>query len=197
MINNKFGQVQIYTGDGKGKTTNKFGQVQIYTGDGKGKTTAATGIAVRAIGRGCKVFFGQFLKDGNSGEILALKKLAPDNFKHEAFGSGGFPCLGIEPPREADYIRAQNGLARIKESLRSGEYQMVIADEINVAIKCGLIMVYDLINIIEENRLTSELILTGRSLHPELAKTADLITEFRAIKHYYEKGVLAREGIEI
>ena len=168
------------------------GYVQVYTGGGKGKTTAAIGLAIRAAGAGFKVYMAQFLKNGDYSEIKALERFA-DLITVEQFGLGRFVKGQPEPE---DIEAARNGLETIKKILSSGKHQMVILDEANVAAVCGLISVDDLVAVIEQKPADVELILTGRGAVSQVIERADLVSEVKAVKHYYNKGVKARVGIE-
>lgn len=168
------------------------GYVQVYTGDGKGKTTAALGLAIRAAGAGLKVFIGQFIKMGEYSEIKALKRFA-DLITVEQFGIGG---LIKGQPSPEDVQAAQKGLARVKSIMASKEYHMVIMEEANVAAGLELLSVQDLIDIIESKPEEVELVITGRDADPAIIAEADLVTEMKEVKHYFQKGVSARVGIE-
>lgn len=168
------------------------GFIQVYTGDGKGKTTAALGLALRAIGHGAKIFIGQFMKNGDYGEIKALQNFN-GNVSIEQFGTGKFINGKISPE---DYHAFQHGIHTIKNVLTSGEYHLVILDEINMAVYCGLISAKELMAIVRQKSDDVELVFTGRYALPELIEVADLVTEMKEIKHYYNAGVLARSGIE-
>jgi len=167
------------------------GMIQVYTGKGKGKTTAALGLALRAAGAGFKVFIGQFLKKGSFSELKALERL--EGMEVEQFGSGRF--IGSTIRRE-DKQCAARGLARIREVINSGEYDLVVLDEINVALSFNLIEEVELLEIITQRPIHVEIVLTGRNAPQEILKQADLVTEMREIRHYYEDGVAARVGIE-
>ena len=168
------------------------GYVHVYTGNGKGKTTAAIGLAIRAVGAGMKVFIGHFLKAKWSSEHEALKKLYPD-IVVEMFGREGFVVKHIKPEDEASVLK---GIERIKEVLNSNSYDLVIMDEINVALHYNLVDLKDIIEIVKSKPEKIELILTGRNAHPSIIELADLVTEMKEIKHYSNIGVKAREGIE-
>jgi len=170
----------------------KKGYIQIYTGDGKGKTTAALGLALRAAGCGLKVFIAQFIKGIEYSEIKALKKYS-DNITVKQYGRG---CFIMREPEKEDFYAANNGLDEIKNIIKNGFYDIVILDEINIAVQLKLISIVDLIDIMENKPENIELILTGRGADEELIKRADLVTEMREIKHYYRSGVIARTGIE-
>ncbi len=171
----------------------KEGLVQVYTGDGKGKTTAALGLALRAAGRGMKVFIVQFLKGRLYGEIESVKRLS-DRIVIVQSGLDSFVKKG--EPTEEDIRLARRGLNLAAKAISSGEYDIVILDEINVAVELGVLSVDDVIPLIENKPGNIELILTGRYAPDEFLKRADLITEMRNIKHYYNSGVKMREGIE-
>jgi cob(I)alamin adenosyltransferase len=168
------------------------GYVQVYTGDGKGKTTAALGLAIRAAGAGFKVFIAQFLKKGDYSEIKALERFS-DLITVEQFGLGRF-VRGKPAPEDIE--AARTGLESIKKILASGKHQMVILDEANVAAVCGLVSIDDLLAVIEQKPPRVELILTGRGAAPQVIERADLVSEVKAIKHYFNDGVKARVGIE-
>ncbi|PIP35593.1 MAG: cob(I)yrinic acid a,c-diamide adenosyltransferase [Desulfobacterales bacterium CG07_land_8_20_14_0_80_52_14] len=168
------------------------GYVQVYTGNGKGKTTAALGLALRAVGAGLKVFIGQFIKLGEYSEIKALRRFS-DQIQVEQFGLGRF--LKGRPSPE-NIAAARKGLARIREVMASGQYQLIILEEANVAAKLGLITVQDILDIIEAKPDDVELVITGRHASRRIIDAADLVTEMKSIKHYFDKGVEARLGIE-
>ncbi|MFW5864235.1 MAG: cob(I)yrinic acid a,c-diamide adenosyltransferase [bacterium] len=168
------------------------GYVQLYTGDGKGKTTAAIGLAVRAAGAGLRVFFGQFMKSGPYNEITSLQKLAPQidvrQFGREEFVTGKASLQDITMARE--------GLHAAREAMTGGAYDLVILDEALVANFFHLFEAEDLLELIARKPETVELVLTGRRADPRLVDAADLVTEMRLVKHYYDQGVAARNGIE-
>ena len=170
----------------------KKGFVQVYTGDGKGKTTAVIGLSVRAAGAGLKVFIAQFIKAGDYSEIKALKKFS-DHITIRQFGQGRF-IRG--KPADEDITAAQKGLDAVKSAVLSGEYDIVVIEEGNVAVTCGLLSVRDLLDIIAMKPERVELVITGRGAEPSVIEKADLVTEMKEIKHYYQKGVQARVGIE-
>ncbi len=168
------------------------GYVQVYTGNGKGKTTAALGLAIRAAGAGLRVFIAQFIKMGDYSEIKALKRFS-DLITVEQFGLGRFTN---GKPRPEDIQAAQCGLDRIKEVMSSGKYSLVILEEANVAAKYGMLAVQDLLGLIINKPDNLELVITGRYASARIIENADLVTEMCDIKHYYRKGVRARIGIE-
>lgn len=170
------------------------GYVQVYTGDGKGKTTAAIGLAVRAVGAGLKVYIGQFIKEMEYGEIRMIRERVPE-ITAELFGTEA-GCIIDRAPDEKDRQAAREGLAHARESIRSGDYQVVILDELTIAIDLGLISPEEAIGLIEEKPDHVELIITGRNAPEEILARADLISEVREERHYYRQGVLSRRGIE-
>ncbi len=164
--------------------------IQVYTGNGKGKTTAALGLALRCAGAGKRVFFGQFIKGKEYSELAALKKL---KIKCEQFGRG---CFIRNKPQPADITCAQEGFIRLSGIIESGKFDLVILDEVNIAVKLGLLRCNDILELIKKTPEQTELVLTGRSCLPQIKKAADLVSEVREIKHYYRKGIKARKGIE-
>jgi cob(I)alamin adenosyltransferase len=170
------------------------GCVQVYTGNCKGKTTAALGLAFRAVGCGLKVVMVQFMKGGGPyGEHLAAARLAPDL---TIIPTGREGWVNKDNPAQEDIDLAVKALALAKEKLLSGEYDMVILDEVNGAIGFGLIPVDALLELLRLRPVQVELVLTGRNAHPQVIEAADLVTEMVEIKHYYKAGVPARRGIE-
>lgn len=174
------------------QATFQRGYVQVYTGDGKGKTTAAIGLAVRAVGAGLRVFVAQFVKSGRYSEIEALDRFA-GQVDCRQYGRG---CWLRGQPTEEDIQLARAGWAEVLKVIQSGEYQVVILDEADIATWFGLLTVDSLLELIDQKPPNVELVFTGRRADPRLIERADLVTEMREIKHYYQQGVLARKGIE-
>lgn len=170
----------------------KIGTVQIYTGDGKGKTTASIGAAVRAAGHGWKVFMIQFMKGRLYGEIASTEKL--DNITIEQHGRDEF--VDPENPEQIDIDLARKGWDRAREIAEAGEIDMLILDEINIAENFGLIKLQEILEFLRSKPPALELIMTGRRAHQELIEAADTVTEMREIKHHYAGSVKARKGIE-
>jgi cob(I)alamin adenosyltransferase len=169
------------------------GLVQIYTGNGKGKTSAAFGQSLRAIGRGLKVYVIQFIKGGfDYGELYIVEKLP--NLELRAFGHGKF--ITEKPPKKDDVKSAKDALDLAIKVVSSGDYDIVILDEINVALMLGLITLDSVIDLIKKKPKHVELILTGRGAHEKLIKAADLVTEMKEIKHPFKNGIPPRKGIE-
>jgi len=173
-------------------TQPKIGQVQVYTGDGKGKTTAALGLALRAYGAGRRVFVGQFCKGREVAEHAVLASLGERvTIRH----TGSCAFITDEPTAE-DIAAAQMMLAELMEALRSGAYDVVIADELNVALDLGLVSLADVHALLDARPGQVELVITGRNAAPEIVARADLVTEMLAVKHPYDTGLQARRGIE-
>jgi len=172
------------------------GYVQLYTGDGKGKTTAAIGLCLRALGSGLSVYLGQFIKANPSAEIKALRLAAGKAAMLEIhqYGLGRFISGG---PSDADVDAARTGLGFARAALASGRYDLVVLDEACVAVARGLLTEEELLDLISAKPDSAELVLTGRYATRKVIEKADLVTEMRAIKHYYSAGVLARPGIEL
>jgi len=168
------------------------GYTQVYTGNGKGKTTAAIGLAIRAAGAGLKVFIAQFIKMGEYSEIKALRRFS-DLITVEQFGLGRFTN---GKPSPEDIAAAQKGLEKVKSLMRSNAYKIIILEEANVAAKLGLITVQDLLELMFEKPYDTELVITGRGASARIIEKADLVTEMKPVKHYFQKGVPARVGIE-
>lgn len=168
------------------------GYVQVYTGNGKGKTTAAFGLALRASGAGLKVFIGQFMKGGKSGETIAVDKYL-DGITVKQYGRKNFT---FKKPEKEDIELSQKGLKEVSEVVKSGNYDIVILDEANVATYFKLISVDSLLEIIKDRPENVEILITGRNANPKLMEVADLVTEMKEIKHYYRRGIKARPGIE-
>ncbi|MDW7650417.1 MAG: cob(I)yrinic acid a,c-diamide adenosyltransferase [Bacillota bacterium] len=174
--------------------TEKKGLVLVYTGDGKGKTTAALGLALRASGHGNKIFMVQFRKsDPSYGEIQAIRKFLPDftavqSERSRITGRGGF--------EQEDMDDAANVFARGRDALLSGEYDLVIFDEINFAMDYGLISTDDVVAMLKKRPDRTDVVLTGRNAPEVITELADLVSEVREVKHHYKSGIMAQKGIE-
>jgi len=168
------------------------GYIQIYTGNGKGKTTAAIGLAVRAAGHNKNCFIGQFMKGREYGELKTLRKIP--QIELEQFGIS--KCITKEEVSEEYKKKSKKALEKCKSKMLSGKYEIIILDEINVSIWFGLIKEKDVLDLIEKKPENVELILTGRYAPESIIEKADLVTEMKNIKHYYDNGVNARDGIE-
>jgi cob(I)alamin adenosyltransferase len=173
----------------------KKGYVHVYTGNGKGKTTAALGVALRAAGHNLKTIIIQFLKGNiNYGELLSTKKLAG---LIEIYQMGRENFVDPKNPDPKDIKLAKKGFEFAKQIILKKKYDIVILDEINVAIAYGLIPLKDVIELIKERPSSIELILTGRWAHTEIIALSDIVTEMKEIKHYYKKGITSRRGIDL
>ena len=168
------------------------GYIHIYTGNGKGKTTAAFGLSLRAAGAGKKVFIAQFVKGKTYSEIEAIKKYIPE-ITVKQYGLG---CFIVKEPTQQDIEAARAGLTEVTQILESGDYDLVVLDEATIALFFKLFTLEDLIGAIHKKKAETELVITGRYAPDELIEMADLVTEMKELKHYYTKGIEAREGIE-
>jgi cob(I)alamin adenosyltransferase len=170
------------------------GYIHIYTGDGKGKTTAALGLALRGAGCGLKTRFVQFMKGRHYSELEGVKMLqglvAIEQYGHPTF------CRITDPPDPEDVKRARAGLDRLWELFEARGCDILVADELVTAVKFGLVSEADVLGLMKAKPAGMELVLTGRGATPALIDAADLVTEMCEIKHYYQKGVDARCGIE-
>ena len=179
------------------KKDNKYGQVIINTGGGKGKTTAALGLALRSAGHGQKVLILQFIKDAwKTGESKIMERLGPE-IEMEQLGKGFIKVKdGKLQITEEDRKNAEESFKYAKEKINSGKYDMIILDEINNIISYGLVGVGEVIDIINGKPRGLDLVLTGRGAPEELIEIADTVSEIREIKHAYSKGIKAKKGIE-
>jgi cob(I)alamin adenosyltransferase len=168
------------------------GYVQVYTGNGKGKTTAALGLALRAAGAGLKVYVAQFVKGMPYSEHKALERFS-DCITIRKYGRA---CFIEKEPVAEDIEAARQGLREAREILASGKYDLVILDEANIATYFRLFSADDLLRVIESRPEHVELVITGRYADPKIVERADLVTEMSEVKHYYARGVEARPGIE-
>ena len=170
----------------------KPGLIMVFTGDGKGKTTAAVGQAVRALGHGFRVYMIHFMKGRDYGEFLATANMA--NLTLVRAGRDSF--VDREKPDPVDVDLAREGFAKAAQALLSGDYDLVVMDEINVAVDYGLVAESELLDLLKDKPKDVSVILTGRGASPELVKVADMVSEVLAIKHHYEAGADCCPGIE-
>jgi len=170
------------------------GFVHVYTGNGKGKTTAALGLAFRAMGHKTRTYVGQFMKGQSYGELEAAKMVQP-YITFEQYGKETFIHIA-SPPKDKDIRDAQIGLTKAKKAMLSGKFSIVVLDEIITANHFRLVSVKDMLDFIDQKPDGVELIFTGRYAPAVLVDAADLVTEMKEIKHYFAKGIGAREGIE-
>jgi len=164
--------------------------IQVYTGTGKGKTTAALGLAIRAAGAGLKVYIAQFTKGRQCSELNSLKKFR--NIKIEQFGRCGF----VRKITSADKALAVKGINRVKDIIKKRTFDILILDELNVALDLKLLETTDVLKLLKRAPRRTELVLTGRNAPLGIVKIADLVSEIKEIRHYYHKGLIARKGIE-
>lgn len=174
-------------------TKYKRGLVMVITGNGKGKTTSAFGQALRAIGQGYKVCIIQFMKARKYGEILAAEKYLPELVYYQ-FGLDSFVMR--ENPAQVDVDLAREGFAKAREIVQSNQFNMVILDEINVAVDFKLIPEEDLLGLIKNKPPDLDLVLTGRYATERVKEMADLVSEVTELKHHYNAGIKGRAGIE-
>lgn len=168
------------------------GYIQVYTGNSKGKTTAALGLALRAAGAGLKVFIAQFIKKRRCSEHKALERFS-DLITFKQYGTG---FLKGDKPTDQEINAAKKGLGETKKIITSSKYDMVILDEINIAVHYKLISIEELLKVLDAKPAGVELVLTGRYADKRIVEKADLATEMKEIKHYLQKGIKARAGIE-
>ena len=170
----------------------KSGLIHVYTGNGKGKKTAALGLGLRAAGAGFKVHMIQFMKGRRYHELNAIDEL--DNFTLTQHGRDEF--VSKENPEQIDIDMAQEGFSYAKKLIKEQKHQMLILDEINVAVDFNLINLNDVLTLIDNKPGELELVLTGRYAHPDIIKRADVVSEILEIKHPYQEGIEARAGID-
>lgn len=170
------------------------GYIQVYTGNGKGKTTAAIGQAIRALGNGLKVHFVQFMKNYPYGELKVLENIHP-NFTIKRYGTDDFVFKKM-PPDEKLIAEMRNGLKDVEKMMLSGSRDIIILDEILVSVYFKIFNVQEIISFLKKKPKKVEIILTGRYCPEQIIRLADLITDMKEVKHYYQKGVSARTGIE-
>ena len=166
--------------------------IHVYTGDGKGKTTAAYGLALRSVGAGMKVFIGQFVKGKPYNENIAISRY----LKNIIVKQYGLDCFIVNTPTNDDYRIAKKGFDEISKIIQAGKHDLVILDEVNIALYYKLIDVNQLIEVMKNKPEHVELVLTGRYAPKEIINMADLVTEMKEVKHYYQQGIEARKGIE-
>ncbi|MGD8375999.1 MAG: cob(I)yrinic acid a,c-diamide adenosyltransferase [Acidobacteriota bacterium] len=172
------------------------GLIAVNTGNGKGKTTAALGTAFRMVGYGRRVCVIQFIKgDWHAGELDAAGRLAPELEWHRA-GLGFFKIMGDDRPEEAHRRAAAEGIALAREKVLSGDYALVVLDEINNAVETGLVPVEEVLAILADKPEGVHVFLTGRDAHPRVVEVADLVTEMREVKHPFQQGMLAQKGFD-
>lgn len=176
----------------------KIGYIQVYTGDGKGKTTASLGLAMRALGRGWKVLIVMFAKGGEDyGELYSFRELSPDISERLQIIQAGLDRIVYRLNiSENDRKAVSEGWEYAKNAIASGEYNLIILDEANIAIELGLIPLEEMKEFLKNKPAEVEIVLTGRHAHPEIVEIAHLVSEIKPVKHYWDIGVSARKGIE-
>lgn len=176
----------------------KHGYIQVYTGNGKGKTTAALGLCLRALGRGWNVLVVLFTKGGNKyGELHSFKKLVPSlENRLDIIQAGLDRIVYSGNMNDEDRLEVTRGWKAAQEGAKAGNYQLIILDEANIAIDLGLIDIEEMKAFLIEKPEDLEIVLTGRNAHQEIVELAHLVSEIQPVKHYWDIGVKAREGIE-
>lgn len=176
----------------------KHGYIQVYTGNGKGKTTASLGLAMRALGRCWKVLIIMFTKGGNDyGELNSFRKLSPEISQNLTVVQAGLDRIVYSDNKsENDVDEIQKGWMLAKKAIQNDEYNLVVLDEANIAIDLEFIDIDEVVEILSNKPEEMEIVLTGRNAHPKLVEIAHLVSEIRPIKHYWDTGISARKGIE-
>ncbi len=176
----------------------QHGYIQVYTGDGKGKTTASLGLAMRALGRCWKVLIIMFTKGGDDyGELNSFMNLSPaikDNLKIIQAGLDRIVYKNNET--EDDVREIKKGWELAKKAIKNDEYQLIILDEANIAIDMGILDVDEVVEVLKNKPEEMEIVLTGRNAHPKIIEIAHLVSEIKPVKHYWDTGIAARKGIE-
>lgn len=176
----------------------KHGYIQVYTGDGKGKTTASLGLAMRALGRDWKVLIIMFTKGGDDyGELNSFRQLSEKISSNLTIVQAGLDrIVYYDNKNEDDYNEIKKGWNLAKKAIENDEYQLIILDEANIAIDMGLLDVDEVIHVLENKPEDMEIVLTGRNAHPKIIEIAHLVSKIEPVKHYWDKGIAARKGIE-
>ena len=176
----------------------KHGYIQVYTGDGKGKTTASLGLAMRALGRNWKVLLIMFTKGGdNYGELTSFKNLSEEISKNLTIEQAGLDRIVYSNNKnENDSKVIKEGFEKAKSAILNNEYNLIILDELNIAIDLKIIDVDEVVELLKNKPSDMEIVLTGRNAHEKIIEIADLVSKIEPVKHYWDKGVIAREGIE-
>jgi cob(I)alamin adenosyltransferase len=176
----------------------QHGYIQVYTGDGKGKTTASLGLAMRALGRCWKVLIIMFTKGGNDyGELNSFTELSPtisDNLK--IVQAGLDRVIYKDNQNKQDEQEIKKGWELAKKAIQNHEYQLIILDEANIAIDMGILDVDEVVETLQNKPEEMEIVLTGRNAHPKIVEIAHLVSEIKPVKHYWDTGIVARKGIE-
>lgn len=176
----------------------QHGYIQVYTGDGKGKTTASLGLAMRALGRDWKVLIVMFTKGGNDyGELNSFRQLSEKIADNLTIVQAGLDRVIYKSNEcEKDHKKIKRGWNLVKKAVKNDEYQLIIMDEANIAIDMGILDVDEVIKVLKSKPDEMEIVLTGRNAHPKIIEIAHLVSRIEPVKHYWDKGVHARKGIE-
>lgn len=174
------------------------GYIQIYTGNGKGKTTASLGLAMRALGRNWKVLLIMFTKGGdNYGELISFRNLSPEIKNNLTIEQAGLNrIVYCHNKCEEDEIEIKKGWELAKKAIKNNEYQLIILDEVNIAIDLKILDVEEVLEVLSAKPDEMEIVLTGRNAHPKIVEIAHLVSKIEPVKHYWDKGIVARKGIE-
>ena len=176
----------------------KHGYIQVYTGDGKGKTTASLGLAMRALGRCWKVLIIMFMKGGDDyGELNSFRNLSPEIARNLTIIQAGSDKIVYQNNKtENDENIVKEGWELAKKAIQNDEYNLIILDEANIAIDMGFIDLNEMIEVLKSKPEDMEIVLTGRNARPEIIDIAHLVSEIKPVKHYWDTGIVARKGIE-
>lgn len=176
----------------------QHGYIQVYTGDGKGKTTASLGLAMRALGRDWKVLIVMFTKGGNDyGELNSFRQLSDKIADNLTIVQAGLDRVIYKSNEcEKDHKKIKKGWNLVKKAVKNDEYQLIIMDEANIAIDMGILDVDEVVKVLKSKPDEMEIVLTGRNAHPKIVDIAHLVSRIEPVKHYWDKGVHARKGIE-
>lgn len=176
----------------------KHGYIQVYTGDGKGKTTASLGLAMRALGRSWRVLVVMFTKGGDDyGELTSFRNLSPEIAKNLTIVQAGLDRIVYACNKNhGDAVEIQKGWDLAKKAIQNDEYNLIILDEANIAIDLGLIDVNEMAEVLKNKPEEMEIVLTGRNAHKKIVEIAHLVSKIEPVKHYWDTGVVARKGIE-
>jgi cob(I)alamin adenosyltransferase len=176
----------------------KHGYIQVYTGDGKGKTTASLGLAMRALGRSWKVLIVMFTKGGDDyGELNSFRNLSPEISRNLTIVQAGQNRIIYAANKDENDAKAiQEGWALAKKAIRNNKYNLIILDEANIAIDLGIIDVDEVLDVLKSKPDDMEIVLTGRNAHPKVVEIAHLVSKIEPVKHYWDTGIVARKGIE-